>query len=384
MRKISEINIPQSAPVLSYFAQKTEIDASILKVLESGRYILGSEVSAFEEEFSSLMGCRFSVGVGNGTDALEMSLRALDVGPNDIVFTVSHTAVATVAAIIRTGAIPVFVDVDPDRFTMDPDRLESIITSLTQNPDQRIGKPRAIIPVHLYGHPADMDAILAISRRYSLAVVEDCAQAHGAKLNGRRVGTFGQCGAFSFYPTKNLGAFGDGGMVITDDPTVRQKLLAIREYGWIERYISSSNGINSRLDEMQAAVLRIKLKRLDLNNQRRNQIAAQFGEALQDSPAIAPRFNPATTEHVFHLYVVRSETRATLDAYLRSHGIGTAIHYPMPVHRQPAFTGCYGLHPTPLPVTEAIAHEILSLPVYPELSDSQVEYVARTLRDFKV
>ena len=267
--------IPQAAPGYAYTERRVEIDEVTRRVLESGTYILGPQVEAFEEEFAAYIGVRHGVGVANGTDALELALRAIGIGPGDAVFTVSHTAVATVAAIGRCGALPVFVDVDPSTYTMDPEKLASAIRSSDKRRDIR---PAAVVPVHLYGQMADMPAILDLSRAAGLKVVEDCAQAHGARLAGRRAGTWGDAAAFSFYPTKNLGAFGDGGLVATDDAALASNVRRLRQYGWSEARVSIRPGANSRLDELQAAILRVGLRYLDADNERRRATARLYDQ----------------------------------------------------------------------------------------------------------
>ncbi len=318
--------------------------------------------------------------MGSGTDALHLALRACGIGPGDRVFTVSHTAVATVAAIELAGATPVLVDIDPATFTMDPNRLEEAVGAdegrrtkdegHVNRPSSLVSVVRrrsAIIPVHLYGHPADMAAILEIARRYDLWVIEDCAQSHGATIDGQKTGTFGDIAAFSFYPTKNLGALGDGGAVVTSDPALAEQTRLLREYGWRERYVSAIPGLNSRLDELQAAILRVKLRYLDAENARRRALAAEYDRLLADSSVRTPITRPDVS-HVFHQYVIRSGRRDALQAYLRSQGIGTLIHYPAPVHAQPAYAGRISIGEG-LPHTEAAAREILSLPMFPELSE---------------
>ena len=357
-----------SNPKSQYLAHKTAIETTVQRVLDSGWYILGEEVKAFEQEFAGYLGTGHALGVGNGTEALHLALAACGIGQSDEVITVSHTAGATVAAIELTGATPVLVDIDPRYFTLDVDRLEQAITPRT----------RAIVPVHLYGQPADMDAVMEIARRHNLRVVEDCAQAHGATWQRKRVGTIGDMGCFSFYPTKNLGALGDGGMVVTSDNQLAEKARLLREYGWAERFISHFPGWNSRLDEVQAAVLRVKLPFLDADNQARREIAAAYGEliGILDLPTIRPG-----VEHVFHLYVTRSTRRDELLKYLREKGIGAAIHYPAPVHLQPAYRGRLPGGEA-LPETERAAREILSLPIYPELQPDEVRQVVEAVRAF--
>jgi len=366
-------------------------------VLTGGRYILGEQVAAFEREFADYLGAGHAIGVGSGTDALHLALRACGIGPGDRVFTVSHTAVATVAAIELTGATPVLVDIDPTTFTMDPSRLEETVrrderpmTKDEKRASSIVRRRSAIVPVHLYGNPADMAAILEIARRYDLWVIEDCAQAHGATTSnlqpptsnpkGQCVGTFGDIAAFSFYPTKNLGALGDGGAVVTSDPALAEQTRLLREYGWRERYVSAIPGLNSRLDELQAAILRVKLRYLDAENAHRRVLAAEYDRLLADSTVRTPTTRPHVS-HVFHQYVIRSGRRDALQAYLRSQGIGTLIHYPVPVHAQPAYAGRLPIGEG-LPHTEAATREILSLPMFPELGDEQARQVAQAINAF--
>lgn len=366
------LEIPQASPLAGYLTHQEEIDSAIRQVLARGQYILGEEVAAFEREFAGYLGVKHGVGVGSGTDALELALRAVGAGPGDFVFTVSHTAVATVAAIESVGAIPVFVDIDGATFTMDPDRLAKAVEGA------KGGCPRAVIPVHLYGHPAALPDIVAVARRYGLYVIEDCAQAHGAVLHGKKTGTWGDLAAFSFYPTKNLGALGDGGLVATDNPDWANQVQRWRQYGWRERFVSETPGRNSRLDELQAAVLRVKLKYLDDENVRRRQIAAAYSQQLGDTGLLLPVCRQGA-QHVFHQYVVQSSVRDSLRAWLGSHGVGTAIHYGRPVHEQPAYAGRLGAA-VPLPLTEQAARQVLSLPMYPGLTDQQVGRVAKLIR----
>ena len=355
-----------SAQVYSYQA---EIEDAVLRVLRSDRYILGPEVSALEQEFAAYIGTTHAVGVANGTDALELALRALDLKPSDEVITVSHTAVATVAAIEAAGAVPVLVDVDPDFYTLNSTQLMEVLSSHT----------RAVIVVHLYGQAADLDEISAFCKQHNLMLIEDGSQAHGAKWHGKRLGSIGHIGCFSCYPTKNLGAIGDAGLVTTSDEKLAHKIRILREYGWQKRYISDIPGRNSRLDEMQAAILRIKLQHLDDDNQNRRDLAAQYTTLLGDgasSPAIRQG-----AEHVFHLYVVRTTRRQDLMAHLKSQDIHTAIHYPVPVHLQPAYKGRVRTARS-MEVTERLAQEVLSLPIYPELGVDSVSQVAQTIKNF--
>lgn len=353
-------------PHAQYLAYRDEIDAAMRRALEKGRYVLGDEVHAFEEEFAAYCGTTYGIGVGSGTEALHLALCACGIGPGDEVITVSHTAVATAAAIELAGATPVFVDIEPNYFTLDPSTLEAAINSRT----------RAIIPVHIYGQPADMPAILAIAARHGLRVIEDCAQAHGATMGGKRVGSFGDMACFSFYPTKNLGALGDGGMVVTNDPQLADKSRLLREYGWVSRYVSHHKGWNTRLDEIQAAVLRVKLRHLDANNEKRRRLADLYCEGLEGvRPMVLPR-SRCESSPVFHLFVVRMEERDRLKEYLERAGIGALIHYPVPVHLQPAYQD-FGKGP--LPHTECVAREVLSLPIYPELSATEVKTVTEKI-----
>lgn len=353
-----------------YRARQEEIDAAVAKVLASGWYILGEEVARFEAAFAAFCGVDHAVGVASGTDALLLALRAFGVGPGDEAITVAHTAVATVAAIELSGATPVFVDVDARRYTLDPALLTAAVTPRT----------RAIVPVHLYGQTADMDAVLAVARRHNLRVIEDCAQAHGAREKGRRAGSLGDAAAFSFYPTKNLGALGDGGAVVCRDAAVAGRLRRLRQYGWQTRYVSEVAGYNSRLDEVQAAVLRVKLRHLEADNAARQALARRYAAALADLPLTLPSA-AAGTDPVYHLYVVQSGARDALQAFLQERGIATAVHYPIPVHRQPAYHRL-GYAPGSLPVTEALAGRILSLPLYPHMPPDDVTAVADAIRAF--
>ncbi len=358
--------IPVADLQRQHAAIEPELAAAAQRVIKSGWFILGPEVHAFEEEFAAWLGVAQCVGAASGTDAIALALRALDIGPGDEVITVSHTAVATVAAIVNAGATPVLVDIDAVTYTMDPAACARAITPRT----------RAIVPVHLYGHPADMPALDALARQHGLVIVEDCAQAHGAACHGRRAGTWGICGAFSFYPTKNLGALGDGGAVVTNDAALAERLRLLRQYGWRERYISAQHGMNTRLDELQAALLRVKLPQLDRWNAARHAHAAHYAQRLRGVQV--PHTRPDCT-HAHHLYVVRTPRRDELAAYLKLHDIGTAVHYPAPVHRQPAYCSL-ALHP--MPVTDAVCGDILSLPMFPELRDDDVENVCRAVAAF--
>jgi dTDP-4-amino-4,6-dideoxygalactose transaminase len=354
--------IPQAYPLSQYLSYRAEIDAAVQQVMAEGRYILGRQVEEFEKEYADYIGARFAIGVASGTDALVLALRACKIGPGDEVVTSPHTAVATVAAIELAGAVPVLVDIEPDTFLINPSKISDALTSRT----------RAIIPVHLFGQPADLGEILAIAQHHDVHVIEDCAQAHGALYRDKRVGNWGIAGCFSFYPTKNLGAIGDGGMVVTNDENLAREVRQLREYGWRQRFISEVPGLNSRLDEIQAAILRVKLRHLDRSNDRRRQIAEQYTRALASHLAV-PVVKASRTS-VFHQYVVRSSVRGELESSLRAQDVGTAVHYPRPIHLQPAYRGRIGDNGS-FPVAERAAEEILSLPMYPELDTSQIECV---------
>ncbi len=363
--------LPTADPRAAYQAAAEEIQAAIRRVLESGRYILGPEVEAFEAEFAAYLGAAQTVAVASGTDALELALRAAGVGPGDRVITVANTASATVAAIELAGARAVLVDVDPRTMTMDPAALE-----------RRLAAPRdpalkAVVPVHLYGHPADLPRIMDLARRHGLAVIEDCAQAHGAVIRGRRTGTWGDAAAFSFYPTKNLGAIGDGGAVVTNDPRLAEQVRLLRQYGWRERYVSELAGKNSRLDELQAAILRVKLTRLDTDNRKRQTLAGQYLRGLAGRRLVLPE-TAAGCEHVWHQFVVRTPEREARRRHLAGAGILTSVLYPVPIHRQPAYRD----DQLQLPVTEQACRELLCLPMHPGLEAADVDAVCRQIADW--
>ena len=365
--------IRQCDPHGLYLADRAAIDGAIAAALASGDYILGARVREFETRFAAWLGTAGALGVASGTDALVLALRAAGVRPGDYVATVSHTATATVAAVELAGAVPLLVDVEPNYHTLSPDRLAAAAAACR-------GRLAAVVPVHLYGQPCDMPAILAIAAQYGAAVIEDCAQAHGAQLDGRMVGGFGTAAAFSFYPTKNLGALGDGGAVATNDAGVLEQVGLWRQYGWRQRHISSQPGANSRLDELQAAILLIKLARLDADNARRQAVAARYDAALADLPFAAPARRPGAV-HVYHQYVIRTGQRERLSSLLAERRIGTAIHYPVPVHRQPAYVRLADLTSDALAGTDALASQILSLPMHPLLQDDEVSRVIEALAD---
>ena len=342
-----------------------DVRAAIDRVIARGWFILGPEVEAFESEFAAAMGAQFAVGVGSGTDAIALSLRALGIGPGDEVITTPLSAAYSALAVMMAGARPVFCDIDPERLTLDPKLVESAITPRT----------KAILPVHLYGQPADMSTLDAIARRRNLAVVEDCCQAHLATEKGRPVGTIGIAGAFSFYPTKNLGALGDGGAIVTNDRDLAARLKRLRNGGQVDRYQHREFGVNSRLDDLQAAVLRARLAWLPRWTARRRALAAKYRGALAGSSVRVPAEQDAG--HVYHLFVVRSAARADLQAHLSSHGVETLIHYPLPIPRQPALAAT---DPADCPLAARACDEVLSLPLHPALSDDDVDLVAATLK----
>ena len=369
--------IPQTSPLAGYHARRAEIDDAVARVLASGRYLLGPETETFEAEFAAWVGVRESVSAGSGTEALHLALRAVGVGAGDEVITVSHTAVATVSAIELCGARPVLVDVCPDDFNLDPAGLDAALSPRT----------RAVVPVHLYGQAADLAPVVAFCRRHGLRLVEDCSQAHGATYGGQRVGTFGDAASFSFYPTKNLGALGDGGAAVTNDPGVAETLRSLRQYGWRrERYVSEEPGWNGRMDELQAAVLRVKLRGLDADNARREALATIYTQELSadglpdDDDLRLPVAVPGRG-HVWHQFVIRHPERGRLADHLRETGVGTLVHYPVPIHLQPAYRR-QGLTAggDSLDVTRGIASAVLSLPMFPELDPADAARVASSVR----
>jgi dTDP-4-amino-4,6-dideoxygalactose transaminase len=351
-----------------YRAIKPEVDAAILSVLESCEFTLGSEVRAFEEEFAAYCQARYGIGVNSGTSALHLALLAAGVGPGDEVITVPFTFIATVSAIAYTGATPVFVDIDPRTFNMDVAAIEAAITPRT----------KAIMPVHLYGRPADVDPIVEIARRRGLVVIEDAAQAHGAEYRGRRAGSLGDMACFSFYPGKNLGAYGEGGIVVTESPDYTRTLRMLRDWGAEKKYQHVLKGYNYRMEGIQGAVLRVKLRHLERWTEGRRAAAARYDDLLADGGVVTPE--PTTRDrHVYHIYAVRTDRRQELQDALHAESIQTGVHYPIPVHLQPAFAdlgyraGCF-------PHAERAAHEVLSLPMFPELTPEQCAAVAGAVR----
>ncbi|UCF16532.1 MAG: DegT/DnrJ/EryC1/StrS family aminotransferase [Phycisphaerales bacterium] len=358
----------RSADLQSEFAEISEqIRDAVDRVLRSGWFILGAESEAFEKEFADYVGAGYGIAVGSGSDALYLALRALGISEGDEVITVSHTFISTVDAIVRNRARPVFVDIDVETYCMSESQIESGITDRT----------RAILPVHLYGHPAQMDEITAIAEKYDLAVVEDACQAHGAEYKDRKVGCIGTAGCFSFYPSKNLGAYGDGGMIVTNSEALAEKLKLLRNYGQAKKYYHDLVGVNSRLDEVQAAILRVKLKHLSEWNETRRQLASIYNELLATTAVIRP-VEKDYAKHAYHQYVIRSDHRDLLQRHLEKNQIQTLIHYPIGVHRQKAYENLTA--DAPLPVSEEICDQILSLPLYPTLSEDQVCSVAVEVR----
>ncbi len=352
----------------SYRELKPQIDAAVRRVLEGGWYILGPEVDAFEAEWAEYCGAKHSVGVANGLDALVLALRALDIGAGDEVIVPSNTFIATWLAVSTVGATPVSVEPDAATHNINPSQIEAAITSRT----------RAIMPVHLYGQPADLDPILDIARRHGLRVIEDAAQAHGARYKGRRIGAHGDIACWSFYPGKNLGALGDGGAITTDNPALAERVALLRNYGSRQKYVNEEKGINSRLDPIQAAILRAKLPYLDEWTERRRAVARIYSETLQDIGLTLPHV-PQWAEPVWHLFVVRAPARDALQGRLADAGIGTSIHYPIPPHRQGAYRD---LAPTlpPSPLAERLADEVLSLPIGPHIDREQLAAVVEAVK----
>ena len=350
-----------NSPLEQYLPFAAEIQKAICRVLSSGKYILGSEVNNFEHNLKQYTNTKYAIGVASGTDAIYLALKALNIGDGDEVITVANTALATIAAIVQAGATPVLVDVEPEYYTIHPKLLKHAISK----------KTKAILVVHLYGQAADMLEINHIANAYGLPVIEDCAQAIGARYNAQAVGSLATLGCFSFYPTKNLGAIGDGGAVTTNDQELASKILSIRQYGWNKHRVSISPGINSRLDELQAAILNIKIQHLDNFNQQRKNIALTYANAFKNIRKLTPPKIRANSEHVFHLYVIQSPYRDQLAQTLKEHNIETAIHYPQAIYQHPGFKKHIRISQQELPVTEKLLSNILSLPLYPGLNKMQ-------------
>jgi dTDP-4-amino-4,6-dideoxygalactose transaminase len=364
------MNIPLVDLHAQYVPLKDEIFAGMEKVFESMHLFLGENVQALEKEFAQFCGAQYGIGVSDGTSALQIILRAMDIGPGDEVITVSHTFIATTEAIVLAGATPIFVDICPDTCLMDVTQVEGKITPRT----------KAILPVHLYGQTVDMDPLLEIAARHHLKVIEDACQAHGATYQGRRVGSLGDAAGFSFYYSKNLGALGEGGFITTSDPEIYRKARMIRDHGSERRYYHDLIGFNARLDEIQAVILRAKLPHLTEYNELRRSHAKKYSDLLADSPVIAPT-ERAGNEHIYHMYVIQAPRRDELQVWLKERGVGTGIHYPVPIHLQESI-GDLKIKYTPMPVTENIVTKILSLPMYPELKDEQIQVVAEEIKSF--
>ncbi len=370
-----------SIPVIDLHAQyltiKDEIDSAIHRAIEKSAYIGGVEHDEFEKEFAAYHQARYCAAVANGTDALVLALRVMGVGPGDRVITSPFTFIATVEAITLNGAIPIFADIDSENFNLSAESVESTIQSLSAGERKTL---KALLPVHLYGRPADMKGLCDVAGRYGLPVLEDCAQSHGATIAGRRVGTFGIAGTFSFYPSKNLGAYGDAGAVITNDENFYDRVSRIRNHGRAEKYLHAIEGVNSRLDGIQAAVLRIKLRRLDQWNTARRRLAARYNELLAPCKRVVKP--PIVDGAVFYLYTIRHPERDRLRDFLVKNGISVGVHYAVPLHLQPAYSSLK-LQEGAFPVTERAAHEVLSLPLYPEMGEDALQAVASKVREFE-
>ncbi len=364
-------------PLEDYRNHKQAIDDSLARALEHGHYILGNEVAAFEKEFATYTQTKHCIGVANGTDAIEVILRALDIGPNCKVALPSHTAVASASAIARAGATPVFVDIDLESRTICPHALESLLSSpLGVN-------VKAVLAVHIYGHSCDLASLQAVADKHGVILLEDCAQAHGATFQSKPVGSIGRAAAFSFYPTKNLGAIGDGGGITTNDDELANRMNIIRQYGWKDRYISACEGVNSRLDELQAAILRVKLQSLSRSILQRRKLATLYNELLNGSSIVMPPTCKSGCEHAYHLYVVRCSKRDALMKHLLGHGVPAALHYPAAIHQQPGYYHITKQSPA-LPNTDALVKEILTLPLQPYLSEEAIRFTCAVIREFEI
>jgi len=364
------VHVPLMDLKAEYSALKPQITEAIDEAISSMQLFLGPNVQRLERQWAELVGVKDAIGVGSGTDALIIALKALGIGSGDEVITVGWTFIATIEAIVLVGAQPVLVDIESDHYCLNPELLERAITPRT----------RAIIPVHVYGHPADMATINSVAGEHNLKVIEDCAQAHLARYGGEAVGSLGDCGIFSFYMSKNLSGYGEGGIITTSDDKLAEQIRLLRNHGYTSKYEHEIIGYNSRLDEVQAAILNVKIEKLQWGNQRRRELAAIYDEALADLPITTPAVAPQA-EHVYHLYTIRTPERQSLAAHLEQNDIGFATHYRTPAHLQPACRP-YGLHLAELPVTLQAANEVLQLPIHPYLSEEQIEYVAETVRGF--
>ena len=351
-----------------YAAIRSEIDGAIQRILDNTSFILGTEVQAFEQAFADFCESKHAIGISSGTDALHLALLACGVGPGDEVITTPFTFIATTEAISMCGAHPVFADIDLHTYNLDPEQVELLITPQT----------KAILPVHLYGQPANMEPLVKIARRYNLAIIEDAAQAHGARYKGKRTGTLADAACFSFYPGKNLGAYGDAGAVVTNDDAIAEKVFLLRNHGRQSKYEHLTEGYGNRLDALQAAILTVKLAHLNDWNDHRRAIAARYTQLLREHPEITTPFVPQWAEPVWHLYVVRLKERDAMRQRLKQAGVAAGIHYPIPLHLQPAYQHL-GLQPGMFPNAEQAANEVLSLPIYAELQDSQVTQIVEIL-----
>ncbi|TZE83086.1 DegT/DnrJ/EryC1/StrS family aminotransferase [Calorimonas adulescens] len=350
---------------------KDEINQAIEKVLENGQYILGPEVKAFEKEIAEYLGVRYAIGVANGTDALVLSLRALNIGPGDEVITTPFTFFATAEAVSLVGAVPVFVDIDPDTYNINPDLIEEKITERT----------KAILPVHIFGQLSNMDKIMEIAKKHNLYVIEDACQAIGAEYRGQKVGTFGDAACFSFFPTKNLGGYGDGGMVVTNNKEIAENVDILRKHGSKKKYYNEEIGYNSRLDELQASILRVKLKYLDTWNNMRINAANKYDSLLSDlSDVIKTPYKIKEAKHIYHLYCIQCENREIIMQKLKERGIATGIYYPVPLHLQKAYTNL-GYRQGDLPVAEDLCKKIFAIPMFPEITDNEINYISEVLHE---
>ncbi len=365
---MNSMHIPFLELKRNYQQHRENIDAAVSRVLSSGWYLFGKELEQFEKHFSEYCGVQYGIGVASGTEAIQIALEACGIGSGDEVLTTSNTCVPTITGIELSGAKCIFVDIDPDTYTMDPQQIEKRVTL----------KTKAIVVVHLYGQCANMKEIQHIAQKNNLKIIEDCAQAHGSFHNGKHAGSFGDAGAFSFYPTKNLGTLGDAGMVVTNNEMIAERARKLRNYGQNEKYHHSIKGMNSRMDEIQAAILNAKLPFLNQWIERRHQIATRYITALQDLEIHLP-YTPKSNKHSYHLFVIRIKNRNRFREHLTQWDVQTEIHYPIPVHRQPAYKE-YLDQDSYLPVTDAQANELVSLPLYPELTDSEVDYVIGSIR----
>jgi len=366
------MKVPLSKPYVDQ-----DMRQRVLEVIDSGQYILGKHSKAFEGEFARFIGVKHAVLTSSGTSSIFLGLKALGVGPGDGVLVPSLTAFPTVEPVFHVGAHPIFVDID-ETFTMDPNHIEDILKKGSPRPE--VKKIKGIVPVHLYGHPAEVDSILDLAKRYDLFVLEDCCQAHGAKYKGRRVGSMGVAGCFSFYPSKNLTVFGDGGILVTSDDAIAKTCRMLRDHGRQEKYEHELVGYNMRFNEIQAAVGRLQLQRLEGFNESRRKIARWYNDGLGGLPLILPKVQ-SWAEAVFHLYVIQTSKRDELSSYLNERGVQTGVHYPIPNHQQPAVLNTLGQQPK-LKKTEEVVDKILSLPMYPELNREQADFVCASIKEF--